>query len=200
MWICSQGRDSDGVVMEGQCSVWESRCHGEKSQSGHRALEYTLPVTNQHQCGSNQLWCWRKVEGKIPTPTRIPSERRPYVFPPVFIHASPRVSGGDCSFGEMNNQTWLVWAKRQRLTCQWSSQLARHKTPQHPSQTSFSFCFPFLPQNGEILILLFFFCYQSGYKHSHSSCCLYHKMSTMRNIFELIYGFKRSLFLPGIPP
>lgn len=124
-------------------------CHGEGSQSGQRALEYTL--TNHHQCGSNQLWRWRKMKLKEKKKKEKPSPntRRPCVFSPHL----PWVSGADCSFGRMNKLTWLFRAKGQRQTCRWSRQLARHETPQHPSQTLFSFCFPSLPLSTDLPLL-----------------------------------------------
>lgn len=135
-----------------------------------------LPLTNHHQCGSNQLWCWRKMKlkEKIPrtrlTPT--PGTRRPYVIFPPLLPTSPQVSGADCSFGEMNKLTWLFWAKGQRQTCQWSRPLARHKTPQYPSQTLFSFCFPSLPQSSDLNT---FYWYQRRHKHCNFLCRLCYK-------------------------
>lgn len=78
---------------------------------------------------------------KIPP---IPTQGAPMFFlrsfPPL-----PKVSGADCSFEDMNKLTRLFWANGQRQTCQWLRQLARHKTPQYPFQTSFSFGFPSVP-------------------------------------------------------
>ncbi len=54
----------------------------------------TLPLTNHHQCGSNQLWCWRKMKLKEKisrtrfTPT--PRHKAPLCyFPPSPSHLSP---------------------------------------------------------------------------------------------------------------
>lgn len=86
-WIKTQGGmrdgwDSDAVVAEGQCRVPGAWCHGEKSQSGRRGSRVysTLPLTNHHQCGSNQLWCWRKMELKEKIPHAPPTQGAPMFF------------------------------------------------------------------------------------------------------------------------
>lgn len=90
------GWDSDAVVAEeptlgarglmpqGREPVWPA---------GSRVYS-TLPLTNHHQCGSNQLWCWRKMELKEKIPPHPlhphPPHKAPLCyFPPSPSHLSP---------------------------------------------------------------------------------------------------------------
>lgn len=127
-----------------------------------------------------------KKKKKSPT---LPHTRRPCVFPPLRA-TSLRVSGAGCSFGGMNKLTWLFWAEGQRQTCQWSRQLARPKTPQYPSQTLFSFCFPSLTQSRDQNTLYWYHC---RYKHCYflrRLCCAinaYHnKLNYSHSLYVLI--------------
>lgn len=66
--------------------------------------------------------------------------------------------------------TWLFRAKGQRQTCQWSRQLARHETPQHPTET-FPSVSPSKPRE-EIWLLS---TAASGHKHCYPSSYICHK-------------------------
>lgn len=120
-WCCGGDRpkvETRVFMPQGMNPVWQA---GSKIHS-------TLPLTNHHQHGSNQLWvkrCWWKKNTGSHLNHPPPHIRRP----DVLIYTSSWVRKD----WETSKLTWLFWAKGQKQTCQWLRQLARHKTPQLPS-------------------------------------------------------------------
>lgn len=117
---------------------------------------------NHHQCGSNQLWCWKKMELKekyTPTP---PTSRLCFFSTPS--HLTP------CQWCRLfiwrDEQTNVdVLGKGTEADMPVVEATGRGETPQYSSQTLCSSCFLSLPQCRNLNTLYW---YQTWYKHQLS--------------------------------
>lgn len=143
------------LMPQGRNPTWPTGSRGYSS----------FPLTNHHQGECNQLWSWRKIKMKgkktqHPTPGApmfSPSNSPESVVPTVHLERWIKL-------------TWLFQAKGQRQTCQWSRQLARHETPQHPSET-----FPSVSSSKPREEIWLLSTAASGHKHCYTSSYICHK-------------------------
>lgn len=167
---------SCGLTLKQECEMWQWRCSGNRPkvetrvfmpqginpvwQAGSK-IHSTLPLTNNHQHGSNQLWvkrCWWKKKYRQPLESPTSPHQAPWCSHSYLFLSQKRLRDKQTNMAVLGKVT--------------EANMPVVEATGKAQDTTASLCFPSCPQDGD---MNFFLCYHSTYKHHYSLCWLSHK-------------------------